>query len=292
MKFQDISMAVIIILLFVALYVASFLSIGLKKLQKNWPKYRCNPMAMPLASYLGHDPVNNFTQCIGRIQKGLMGHFLEPVYYIIGIIGNMSKTILGAVNKIRDVFFNMKKRIVEMIQSIYFMIINVLIQFQRIIIKMKDLMMKMIGASMTTIYMVEGISLSGKSAHNGPIGGVLRTLCFSPDTKVKMNNGKVKKMKNIKIGDILENDNKVTATLNILGDKYSPYYKIFSKELNDHIYLTGEHLIQHPDTSRFIPVSEYEKAEKTNIRDKVLSCLVTQTHLIEVGEYTFWDWED
>ena len=107
-----------------------------------------------------------------------------------------------------------------------------------------------------------------------------------------MNNGKTKKMKNIKIGDILENNNKVTATLNILGDKYSPYYKIFSKELNDYILVTGEHLIQDPKTNRFIPVSDFDKAIPTNIQDKILSCLVTQTHLIEVGEYTFWDWED
>lgn len=292
MKFKDISMAVIIVLLFVCLYIASFLAVGLKKLQKDWPKYRCNPMAMPLAGYLGHDAINNFTQCIGRIQKGLMNHFLEPLYYVLGIIGNLSTTILGAINKIRDVIFGLKARIFQIIQGLYQMIVNILIQFQKIVIKMKDLMMRIIGASVTTVYMVQGIALSGASANNGPIGGVLRTLCFSPKTKIKMNNGKYKKMKNIKIGDVLENNNKVTATLNILGDNYSSYYKIFSKKLDDYILVTGEHLIQHPETNRFIPVSEYEKAEKTNIKDKVLSCLVTQTHLIEVGEYTFWDWED
>ena len=72
-----------------------------------------------------------------------------------------------------------------MVQGIYFMIVNVIIQFQKMIIKMKDLMMKIIGAMLTTVYMVDSIGLSGKSAVDGPIGGVLRTLCFSPTLKLK-----------------------------------------------------------------------------------------------------------
>ncbi len=292
MKFKDIIHALIIVLIFVALYLASFLAIGIKKLQKDWPKYRCNPMAMPLAGYLGHNTMQNFTQCIGQIQKGLMGHFLEPIYYVLGLMGGLGKTILGAINSIRAVFTGLKKRIGQIVKSMFSMIINVLIQFQKIIIKMKDLMMKVIGTMMTTVYMVQGIGLAGKSANNGPIGGVLRALCFSPKTQVKMNNGKMKNINKIKIGDILENNNKVIATLNILGDKYSPYYKIYSKELNEDILVTGEHLIQNPDTNRFIPVRDFKHAKPTDIQDKILSCLVTESHLIEVGEYTFWDWED
>ena len=111
MKFKDIIFSIIIILIFIALYLASFLAIGLKKLQKDWPKYRCNPTAMPLAGYLGHNTMENFTQCIGGIQKNLMGHFLEPIYYIVGLMGGLGKTILGAINKIRAVFVGLKKRI-------------------------------------------------------------------------------------------------------------------------------------------------------------------------------------
>mgnify|MGYP000536271059 CR=1 FL=1 len=33
-------------------------------------------------------------------------------------------------------------------------------------------------------------------------------------------------------------------------------------------------------------------AEKTNIQDDILSCLVTENHTIPVGEFIFWDWED
>ena len=35
-----------------------------KKIKTNWAKYRCNPMMMPFAGYAGHDPIENFTQCM------------------------------------------------------------------------------------------------------------------------------------------------------------------------------------------------------------------------------------
>ena len=30
----------------------------------------------------------------------------------------------------------------------------------------------------------------------------------------------------------------------------------------------------------------------TDLYDDVLYCIITDDHLIPVGEYTFWDWED
>ena len=41
--------------------------------------------------------------------------------------------------------------------------------------------------------------------------------CFEPDTYVNMNDGKIKKMCNIEIGDILENNNKVISVVQIKG---------------------------------------------------------------------------
>ena len=44
-----------------------------------------------------------------------MSHFLEPIYYVLGLMGNLGKTILGAINKIRAVFVGLKKRIKQMV---------------------------------------------------------------------------------------------------------------------------------------------------------------------------------
>ena len=78
----------------------------------------------------------------------------------------------------------------------------------------------------------------------------------------------------------------------ILGNEESPYYSIYSEKLKTNIYVTGQHKIQDPDTGRFIPVSKCKYARLTNMQENILSCLVTDDHLIPIGEYIFWDWED
>jgi len=117
-------------------------------------------------------------------------------------------------------------------------------------------------------------------------------VCFHPETKIKLANGKYKAIKDLNLGEKLKNNIEVIAVLRIKGEDKDKYYKIYSKELNDYIFVTGSHLIMHPKTKKFIPVKQFQNANITNSWTDVMSCLVTSTHRIPVGEYTFWDWED
>jgi len=292
MKFKDILSMILVIVVFLALLFSSLLSVGIKNVKDNWPKYKCNPAAMPFAGYLGYDLMGNFTSCIADIQKGLMDRFLKPIYTMIGWITSLAGSMMKSMNNVRGGMFNLKMGTFNMFDGMLGMFANSTIVMQRLMIKLKDLMGKFTGVTAIITYLMKSMSLAGKSTWNGPVGKVIRFVCFHPDTIVSMNNGKSKKIKNITINDTLLNNNKVIATMKIKGNKYSPYYKIFSKQLNNHIYVTGEHLIQDPISNRFIPVSECSIAVKTNIQDDVLSCLVTENHTIPIGEFIFWDWED
>jgi hypothetical protein len=117
-------------------------------------------------------------------------------------------------------------------------------------------------------------------------------VCFHPENKIKLENGTYKCMKDLSLGEKLINNIEVKAILRIKGEEKDKYYKIYSKELNDYIYVTGSHLIMHPKTKKFINVENYEGAVITNFWTNEMSCLVTSTNRIPIGEYTFWDWED
>jgi hypothetical protein len=117
-------------------------------------------------------------------------------------------------------------------------------------------------------------------------------ICFHPETKIKLANGGYKQMKDLNLGEKLTNNIEVIAVLRIKGGEKDKYYKIYSKELNDYIYVTGTHLIMHPKTKKFIPVEKYENARITNSWTNEMSCLVTSNHNIHIGEFTFYDWED
>ena len=53
------------------------------------------------------------------------------------------------------------------------------------------------------------------------------------------------------------------------------------------LLVTGSHKIIDPSTGDLIPVQLFNLAEKTDMYSDTLSCLVTSTHIIPVGEYSF-----
>ena len=117
-----------------------------------------------------------------------------------------------------------------------------------------------------------------------------RFFCFSGNTPIKLIDGKTVLLKHIKLEDTLINGTIVRATMQIKSSKEDPFYKIYSEELGEDVFVTGSHHIKWGD--KYIPVCEFEKAEKLDTVDDVLYCLVTSDHTIPVGEFTFWDWED
>ena len=113
--------------------------------------------------------------------------------------------------------------------------------------------------------------------------------CFSPETPIKLKCGELVAMKDIKLGDVLFNDAIVDGILQ-LRNVNDPYYRLYSKALGEYVYVTGTHYVF--DGENFVYVQDFHEAERTDEVCDVLSCLITSTHKILVGEYTFWDWED
>jgi len=263
-----------------------------KKIEEDWPKYKCQPGIIPLAGYFGKDTLQNFTECIGEIQGGFMDIFLGPLKKAITSLGNIGSGIVDSINTLRKMFSFLTDALLRIFGDLYGLINNVVIRFQQMITSLKDIMMKMVGVFFTLIMGIQGTAIFGTSVMAGPIGTFIDVVCFSPNTKIKLLNGDYKCMKDLNLGNLLENGCEVKGILRIKGNVNNKYYKIYSKKLNDFIYVTGSHLIMHPDTKEFIYVKNYDKAILTKIWDKELSCLITSTNKIPIGEYTFWDWED
>ena len=292
MKGSDIRTSFFILMVFLMMFFATILSVGIKKFKENWPKYKCNPAAMPFAGYLGFDPMDNFVECISTIQSGLMGRFLAPIFTMTKFLTSLAGNIMSNISALQSTIFNLKFGMNNMFSDITGMFVNIIVKFQKLIMKMKDLFKKLAGTMATIVYMMQGISMTGTSLWDGPIGKFTRNFCFSPETPIKMVDGSMKKIKHIEIGDILENDIEVLATLKIKNvHPDNPYYKIWSDKLDDYIYVTASHKIIDPKNG-VIPVEQYNRAVKTKAHPTVLNCLITENHQIPIGEYTFWDWED
>jgi hypothetical protein len=288
--FSDLTLTFLIIILFIVLYGIDYFAIGLKKIKDEWPKYKCNPMVMPFAGTLGYDTNANFINCVGDIQGDMMGYFLQPVHYLLNLVGDLGINLMDSLQNIRMMFSRVRNFLSNMITGIFSIFTNVIIQMQKFISNLKDLMGKQVAVLMTLMHMVVGAIYTGESIMGGPVGETLRFLCFHPETKLQLSNNKMVNMEDINLGDTLINNSNVVAVLKIKNVFKDPFYKIWDSKLNDHIYVTGCHKIIYEN--KVIPVSDCPKAVLTDIVHDTFSCLITSDHLIPIGEHVFWDWED
>ena len=295
MKGSDIFYTFIIFLIFIALYLVNTLSVGMSKIKKNWPLYRCNPTVMPFASYFGHDTMSNFSYCIQDMQTGFMTYLLQPTNYAMSVMGDTLSSVVNDIQNVRRKISDLTGTITGIITSIFSVFINMIIQFQRMIIKIKSVFGKLLATMVSVIYLIESSMLTGTSVMAGPVGKTLRYLCFHPETKVRMSDNTVRCMRDIEPGDTLQNGSTVLASLKIVGNDDDPlnrYYSMYDAKHDEVIYVTGSHKIHDMKTNRFIEVKDHEESKLSNLTSKSMSCLVTDDHLIQLGEYTFWDWED
>jgi hypothetical protein len=109
-----------------------------------------------------------------------------------------------------------------------------------------------------------------------------------------LKNGEIKKMKDLDLGDVLQNDSVVEAVMKIDNKKDPvPFYKIIGAgENGSDIYVTGSHYVFDDFVGKYIKVETYLKAKLTDIKTDWFSCLITSDHKISIGKENFWDWDD
>ena len=275
------------------LYIAGVFYYGqIAQIKADWPLYRCNPMYM----YLADDIESNFVYCIQNMQTGFMGYLLQPLTYVTSSVSSMLGDFMGQINMVRGMFDKIRTFMSSTIQSVFGVFLNLVIEFQKITISINDLIGKIIGTMVSLMYILSGSITTMNSTWNGPPGQMIRALgkCFYPETSVKLKNGTIKAMKDIDLGDILENGSIVESVMKIDNKQNPiPLYVIKGAGVNkEDIYVTGSHLVLNNDTKQFIKTEDYFKAELSDKKIDWFSCLITSDHKIQIGDETFWDWED
>jgi hypothetical protein len=247
---------------------------------------------MPLSDNIQTD----FTYCVQNMQTNFMGYLLQPLTYLTSSISATMGSFVGEINMVRAMFFKIRSFIQNIFQSIFGVFLNMVIEFQRITISIRDLMGKTIGILTTLMYTLDGSIKTMNSTWNGPPGQMVRALgrCFHPETLVSLADGNSIPMREIKLGDILSDGSIVEATMQIDNKiNKEPFYIIKGAGVNNtDIYVTGSHLIYNKKISNYVKVENCEYAEKTDSVYDWFTCLITSNHKICIGDHIFWDWED
>ena len=89
-----------------------------------------------------------------------------------GSLDNVS----GSLNNFRNMFSYIRDSIGGIVTGIFGVFLNMLIEFQKITMGIKDLMGKTVGIITTLMYVVDGSMMTMQSGWNGPPGQLVRSI--------------------------------------------------------------------------------------------------------------------
>ena len=259
------------------------------EIKENWPIYRCNPPYWIFSENISED----FTYCVQNTQMNMMGYLLQPLNYMITSLTSIGGSFNESINNIRVMFSSIRGFVSDIIQNVFGVFLNLIVEFQKIIISIKDMVGKMIGIVVTIMYVLDGSIKTMNSAWSGPPGQLVRAIgsCFDPKTIITLDDGKEYEIQNIPLGSVLKDGGKVFAILKVDNTKKEALYKI--KGTHQDIFVTGEHFINDKLTNKWIQVKDYKNAKlQSNMIREYFSCLITTNGHIPIDNELFWDWED
>jgi hypothetical protein len=254
-------------------------------IKKNWPLYRCNPPYWVFSDDISKD----FTYCVQNTQTNLMGFLLQPLSYATSTLTNMTGELGSSLNNIRLMLTNIRDFVTNIVESIFGVFLNLVVEFQRMVISIKDTIGKLVGITMTVLYVLDGSIKTMNSAWSGPPGQMVKALgsCFHPATPILLANASTVQMQHLAVGSQLHDGSIVQAVMKLQPTE--PLWKLPAE--NGLVLVTGSHFVWHE--TAYVQVRNHPEATMLN-HDALpfYSCLITNTHRIAIDGVLFWDWED
>lgn len=255
---------------------------NIKDLKNNWAEYRCNPAYMPLAGMVGQDPFKNFNDCTMKSFQDYTGFVIDPIMSQFSTMTSIVSQIGKSMDGMRKMMADTRNGFLSIVGTVFGKIQNLMSQFQYIIIRMRTLMARLVGIMMSFVYIFTTGSDTGTSVLRGPIGRTMNFLCFDENTVIMSGSGELVYMRDLKLGDLLPNNNKVTSIYDIDGTNV-PMYKLGRTKVS------GGHKVWYNDA--FIPVAEHPEAVRIP-ESKKLVCINTQLGSFGIGNYVFMNFNE
>ena len=336
-----------ITLFIISIWVYFHLLVNAQAIKDDWVNQRCNPKVMPFAGLI-NKPDNktiteftgeNFNYCTQTILSNLTGIAVQPFQYLTNYLLSIFQGFLDSINKIRDVFTNLRTNMQNIAENILQRILNVMIPLQRIFMAMMDSLQKaqgvltaslftslgsyytlkaLLGAivelivkmlivlvaiivglwvlpftwpaagAMSAVFLAIAIPLAiivGVMTEVLHIqsSGIPKLKCFDAKTMLKVNK-KLIQIKNIKIGETIENENNILGKIKLMSEN-EDFYNY------NNIVISGSHKVFENNKWILIKDSIFSK-KINNYNEKYIYCLITQQKLIKINDHLFLDWDE
>jgi len=265
-------------------------SIGSIELHANWEEQRCRPDVMITSGLYGKDAEANVQHCMTKGFDARAKKTVIPFYSIMGAFGDTLSSLITSINSTKVTFATLVGSASTVFTEFSSRLQNMFYRMYSSVIHMKFLMSRIFSTMNAIMYMGESAIQAGMNFERTSLWNTIRNFsCFDPDTQVLTMNRGIQSIKNIQIGDTLENGQKVTGVFQFNGDGQEmvilPEGRISVS--GPHAVLQGSKWIkssEHPDS---IPSHSWNGGDK-----RPLICLNTTNHKIQIGKYTFTDYDE
>ena len=314
-NYKPLSKILLYTVFFIIIYIILFFGILKDHVLENWNYYRTNPFVLPFAGFIKREPGETIAEAskknLNKVLWNIVNKFLEvlmsPIYPIISIFMKLLKKVTSVLNGIRNQIAIMRNLMFKLFEDMYMRLQNGVATMTFFFLKLRESMKRSYGLMNVLVYAIEHSFLFFESLVKSPLGkfGKLAetmglgasmfafgaagvpmwhgALCFHPDTPIVLNNRKIELIKNIKIGDLLEDNNKVVAVIKSRTNQYL-------YELPGNIKVSGDHLIFY--NGLWERVNDISPSKESSSLTNNIVCLVTQNGTIKLGEYLFKDYLD
>ena len=179
--FSEWIQSIFIIFLFGMFPLVDAFTGAMKDVQSNWAANRCNPIMMPFAGFIapkGYDvnTSDNFAFCVQTLMANFAPTILQPFSYL----QNMSVDMMGSINDNlatnTEASSNMSFSLSNIIGSIYGVFLNVIVEFNVIVIKLLDVQGKLTGIITSILYIMTVVQYAFESMWAGVPGAMIKAM--------------------------------------------------------------------------------------------------------------------
>jgi hypothetical protein len=154
---------------------------SVQDVQDNWNLYRCNPLMMPFASYFAPTGTtvstsDNFSYCIQTMMANFAPTITQPFSYLQSMTVDMMGSINDSMSASTEQSSSMNFSMSNIFASIYGVFLNVIIEFNIIIIKLLDAQGKLSGIITTLLYIMTAVQYTFESMWDGIPGKLIKTM--------------------------------------------------------------------------------------------------------------------
>lgn len=258
------------------------------EIRRNWAQYRCDPSISPFAAYYGHDLAETLGFCLGEGVRKHAPAVINPIYAgigkVTGIIDGVFTKVGAIQNGITGLLDGLQTFIINFVNSFRLLGTRVRMVF----VGMRDIFARIYGMFIAVVYAGISAITFGENLVCNPLVTFIATIsgspgicCFAPETPIRMADGSIRAICDVRIGDLLDGA-EVTSTY-LFDGTATPMVRLNGIHLSTNHYVEyNGHMIKagaHPDA--FLAPSLPR-----------IWCLGTDTHRIPVVGMTVADYEE